>query len=634
MIALLRKDRPWMRSCIIGGVAVMTVALMRDATRDSWILPPRAMPNLHVVGWIWGLLLGIIASTFDERHGTRDLLEHRPVSRHGLHAARVLACAAVLATWSVLPPFLSAGIAEILDPMGRSFWLENITYYWLGALPCVSACAIGLFVGALPFRHFGRIACALPLLHLSFTLISACAEPGSENEQAAIESSLWIFAGLHVLAAIAFVVASFALCGSRADADRPRSSTMLFLGIGSTVLTATMALSFVAYAWEGRQSAELLRQYPEVVRRSSGDLALLRCQYPHRDGNRPPMVIADFVDAQHESLELPGQLIRERVAQPGPYRFSIPFFAPPRLHWRTSGTFFEDGKYCELQRHERDGTFVNFVLRRFGKGSEQAPFAADAKRVGPSYPISGPLHLVFEPSSRQLWKLDWDLEAFVPLALPDAEPLLDVVWRSGEAEFLGAQQVYVFDTDHFKRMRANIEREELPQESFARSHRPEYEADLLTPIVRVFDAQGAQIFEHRYAPRTPGERWSASLLLAASFARPPLLSAISHLWAAPMETQNALVEPLVAGGRRGWLVALHLLCGALCATLALWRLRRIGADRRAQWFWGVLALLLGIAPLLASFLLERRRAWSRGPALEPVPPPRIVSASQVAPLPA
>jgi hypothetical protein len=633
MIALLRKDRPWMRACIVGGVAVMTVALMNEDLRETWILPPTKMTTLFAVGWIWGLTLGFAASVRDERLGTRDLLDHRPVSRRELHASRVLACGVVLANWSVLPSLLRLGIAALVDEQAGAIRRELITYVWLGLLPCVSACAIALFAGTLPFRLRWRIAISLVLLYSLFGLIGWCAEPRSNEEQAAIESSRWIFASLHCAIALAFVLASFAICGSRRDVDRPWPSRLRLVGVGSTVLAVAIALTFAAHALEGRQSVRLHKQYPKVVRMTTGELALMRINSRPIGPHERWSDIVEFVDEEHRPVALADRELERSIAAPRSTWLSLPTLSPPRLHWRDGSTFFKDGQYYALRLDPRLG---RFVFRSFGKGAEQSPFAADAERVSANYPFSGPVHLIYEPSSRSLWKLEWDVGYFQPLALPNGDSMVAVLRTNSRPQFLGLEGEYEYVGDQFRWIRARersavIASPEAPPTPLLRA---QTDADLLSPRLQIFDAAGSLIFEHAYAPRTSSERWSAGGVIAWSFARPPALSVSAHLGAAPMETENALIDPLVSGGRRTWLVALHLLFGALCAALALWRLRRLGADRRAQWFWGVLTLLLGFAPLLASLCFERRRAWSRGPAIESSTPPRIVTKPSVVAVPA
>lgn len=133
--------------------------------------------------------------------------------------------------------------------------------------------------------------------------------------------------------------------------------------------------------------------------------------------------------------------------------------------------------------------------------------------------------------------------------------------------------------------------------------------DGLSYEVQVLDrTTGAVLGSSRVAPATATERaWALGAGLAA-LARTPAASLVSW-WLFPDDpdgtttpAKSPWIDPLVVGGRRPWLVALHL---CLAAALAFETRRRLGAR---AWGWVAAVLALGVAAWLASRLLERRRA--------------------------
>jgi hypothetical protein len=182
-------------------------------------------------------------------------------------------------------------------------------------------------------------------------------------------------------------------------------------------------------------------------------------------------------------------------------------------------------------------------------------------------------------------------------------------WRYGDSTTVirGRKARYVRSARAFERF-------ELPAGRVWRSERGAptrvavdvRDADVLEPHVVVRDvASGAVLLEHRYtAPRL-----LAGVAYLGSTCRSPIANVASWVTAAPRRPVpiDLLRDPLVAGGRRSWLLALNV--GASLA-LAAWFARRSALGLRWGWF-AMFALFGPLTALLASALESRVRALPR-----------------------
>ena len=85
-----------------------------------------------------------------------------------------------------------------------------------------------------------------------------------------------------------------------------------------------------------------------------------------------------------------------------------------------------------------------------------------------------------------------------------------------------------------------------------------------------------------------------------------------------------MLDPLVASGRRVWLLVGCWLVALASVALLRRRLLRIGVAAPARWFWLVLGTLTGPVGVVVALLIETRRRHAR-PQLLASPQPRIVT---------
>jgi hypothetical protein len=631
VIALLRKDLPWLLGFLNAGAIALAIVLGSEPFVQVWTLPPSRLEGLFHAGWIAGAALGLCAAVWDELFGTRDWLRHRPVSPRRLHGSRLLGCGFVLAGWFTVPVgvvwLLEAALGHNVDQLQPA----NLAEVWATLLPAVTATAIGLFAGTLPCGPLLRLLAGAAALLAVFTAIDSWTKLAADRAL----DSLPAFAALHAGAAAAFALAGFASAGRDADSDRPWPLQSLIAGGGVALcgfaLTGALVVGVVQLAFLDR----LLVAYPQVV--SAGGTLQLAVQSHEGGRNRVWPVDGDH---RRTGAELQGT---SNVAWAGGDRGAMePGFDAPRFHsartssWRYSCPLFEDGRAFLV----RDEGFTGRVtVVPTGKGPAREPFTADA-RVLDDRTASGAW--VAEPAAGALWRLDPAQQFFVPVPLPGGDRLLAVdsvrpdredprrrlevgefVYELRSAEhtaLVGERGVYAIGGDAVAPAP-----EWMHEEARKRQRRGQrwerLDPDVLSPRIAVRVEAGDARFEHQYAPRTATERAFAGLALGGSLLRPPALAALAHAFAPAGPQRDPLLDPLLAGGRRPLLLLGNLLAGASCAFLLRRRLRAA----RIRW-WMAACLLLGPCALLAGRLVERARAWAPDPAAAvPPAPPRIAS---------
>lgn len=156
------------------------------------------------------------------------------------------------------------------------------------------------------------------------------------------------------------------------------------------------------------------------------------------------------------------------------------------------------------------------------------------------------------------------------------------------------------------------------------------EADPLSPLVEVRDRDGAK-FQHRYGLYTLGERLLGSVIFGATLSRPPPLNVWSFVSqrragairfeeesiAGTWDPNTVLLDPVLAAGKRPWLLALSVAVSLGLGVLAARRLRRLGGSKGRARFWLALTMLGGPLVYVLYRVTETRRAWRAATILTP-----------------
>src|SRR5688572_29462006 len=166
---LLQKDLPWIGGVLLAGMIAMVLSLHTTSFVHTFVVTPRHYEELFHTAWPSGLLLGVVASCFDEALGTREFLTQRPVPARAITGSRFVACAFVLAAWFGVPFW--AYVAFVWDRHWEFFHWQRLPSIWATMTPAVSGCALGLAAGSLPFAWWARLGCLAMAFLASFSAI-------------------------------------------------------------------------------------------------------------------------------------------------------------------------------------------------------------------------------------------------------------------------------------------------------------------------------------------------------------------------------------------------------------------------------------------------------------------------------
>ncbi|MBL8754821.1 MAG: hypothetical protein JNK15_16065 [Planctomycetes bacterium] len=638
MKALLGKDRQWIAMFGTGGIAAMVSVLCCYPFVREFVVARGEREALFHLAWSCGMGLGVTAASFDEMLGMREFLMQRALAAGDLLRARMVGCALVLASWFLLVPVVAYAAFFFIDPAWQFGHWQQIPTMWGTMVPAVSACALGLAAGSLPFAIPVRLLALGASFALSFSVVFWL----ERSAPAEATAWPWFVAGHFAIAALALGLAWFGR-GVRYDADQPLAPQARRTAVLPLLALAMLVASFVLAALESTAVDWLRNAWPRVVR--DGERVVLATR-PEWD---EPWVV---VDAEHrptgERLDKGNSIGR---AGYGVFVDSFLRVEAPRTAMASSqgshgmGTVYVDADGSAYWQPFRE------PLRRLAKSDRERDFAAGTV-VGnlPRGPDRIGVLALAEPDGNAVFLFDPATAGFERVPLPDGDRFTrlryyhrddrdarapaagEVVLQSGENLVCGEQADYVLRGTTLHRVAREVERD---TQSGPRIRTNTYDADLLSFTIDFTVGEGGAPFQHRFVPRTFAERTYAALALALAAMRPPVLQAVSGCIDDPQHegahntNRHWLLDPMVAEGRRWWLVAVGIALAAALATAERRRLRRLGADPGTQRFWLGAILLLGPVGVLGSRLCERTRAYAR-PAIAVPVPPRLASVDSAA----
>ena len=640
MNALLKRDRSLAALLVLLGTIAITIALTQDGFQQVWVFEPTWLKATFYTAWVAGLVLGAFVAVRDRVNGVADYVRHRPLSPLRLHAGRLLLTALVLVAWWVLAP-LGSWLCEALG--GRLVSAGQPGRYWLvlaTMVPAASAAALALLCASLPLAWWAQAVLATGLLFVGFPACDAIASTGTFADPR-------VYTVAHFAFAAGLAVLSCAFAGVERDPDRswtrrvPRWATSLMLAAG--VAGGTLLLGLFA---KGLLQA-FAHAYPSISR--VGDrYELLAWETRAVAGQRR----AHIVDAEHRPTGVlrNGDAVSHSV-WPSGSRVSDPEIEPPRFHqWSWSALRIGRNGLANCLLHDTVDWTTRFF--EFGRGDATTPFRDGARLVSLGTDGSSSREVatlqsivwVAEPGATEVFRFDPKTQQVRAVPLPGGDRIVDVVYQEHDDPravvgftqpstiVRGERAGYAFGRDELvpaaPAAMAAIEAREAKRaarrEEEAAARREEVIADVLCPTVRIVDEKGSVLFEHAYAPRTTMERFGYAVAVVPSLLRAPLLQIATHVVGGDsvQGVTAPLVDPVVAGGRRIWLVIAGLLCSGALAFLSRRRLQRAGADARALRFWTLAVTLTGLVGALLCEWFESSRAW-RMPTATPSRAPRI-----------
>jgi hypothetical protein len=627
---LLRKDRPWLVTAFGLGVVGITLALQEAHFGEMFVTASWRQQALFHVAWAMGLALGITAACFDAAMGMHDNLRQRPLSPATLFAARLLGCGAVLAGWFLFGPFCGYLLSAMVDRTWEWGHWQQFPGIWAVMTPAVSGCALGLAAMALPIVWWARVLWLPVLLVLAFSSVHCvAARRGDTGYLQTTDAVSWpAFVGSHLLVAVLAAGWAYGNRAVRHDADVPLPAWRRVLGIGPVVLSAVCGASVVLNVVEGKALEFLHLAYPVVIRHDDE----LRLATP---GLHP--VPFYLVDEEHRRTGEVSSI--DRLVHRGGPMIDAHFLRlkPPSRPWRSA--LHRSGGHLRL---DVDGSVWWYPSdgpwQRVPRPDGGARFAAGSVLLE-----LGPKCFLAEPDGDAVWCFQDETVGFERWPLAASEPSVQIErWpsgrtvpptlqlRDGEYLLLGETGAYALRDDKLVQVGPGRRSDSTQTGRF--SPTSIREADGLGYTLVLPQGDGREPFRHRFEPRTGMERFWAVGTIAVTVLRPMVLLAAATVTPTDPAVTAAgmlgdgrwhwLLDPLVAGGRQPWLVALALVVNVLLARVVRRHLRRFGADAGTIRVWMIVTLLFGVVGVLCCAWFERPRMHARR-TVAPAQAPRL-----------
>lgn len=632
MMQLLRKDLPWLVVFGVGGAIALALAVVHAGFVEVFVLGPERLEALFWSSGSLGLALGVWSVLWDDLLGTREFLEQRGVSRRRLAAAPIVACLVVLATWAVAVPLLAWVFGAIDEGVfAPTFW-AGVPEIWATLAIALPAAACGMFANVLPA---GRVLRLLLLAGLVATVGCGLELLGDALTYPAILLLLPLAdAGVAALLFAAAVAAN----RRRFDPDRAWDpATRRLLG---TIVLAVLAVasSGTVAVFEADRLRAVQYAYPEFVLHDGQVLLAHRL-----DSYQTWQPCSEDHVPVGERFGVSGA--RTLAGWGGRTGWQKLEVEEPRFGRRASREWIANGRQLLVRGSGsawiRDGWRGGF--RATGIGAEMQPLPAGAQLGRLDVFGAGPgvqQVIASDLVGGGIWRFDEASARFTPLPLPDADHLES--FRSVRGRDLVREELPevfrpILETPNERLVYAQGQRGAYAMTADGwsaltlRGKDPEPRSvaevlgdDALCYTVAVSSTEEHPAARHDYSPRTAEECLLASLAYGASLLRTPVQQLWSFAFAPSDARMSPWNDPLLAGGRRWWLLVLCLGIGAGSAWQMRRFLRRLGADDATIRFWTVAAAMTGIVGCVVGEFCERPRAHARRPVTTPAAP-RIVT---------
>lgn len=631
---IARLIRFWLRVqwlMVIGPVIGLTIAIGANDSLEFWTDPDdESLAAVQFIGLGVALLLGLVVHGFDQIPAFREYVLHRGVRPRGLFLGRFVAGLLVTVFIATVPILLGSWFASFGDsgvlvtPDAVLRWLalgsSGLAGYAFGAWattlrgPAWSVALIAMFAtGAL----------------VGLELLLVVATPQTPAP------SVGRYVLFQVSAALVYALVAVRGHLRQNDPDRPVPWGMQWTR-GAIIAASFAALACFATPPVQDALAGVVSQYPSIVRRADGahELALVdaergklrivgsdhRATGAERDRKRTD----DFVftptrfrrDASAEAeADLPPLTHVRRELRLGNAAHQLLFHPFERvwieqpsgklifarrglLSWNQDRATRIESMRVELERPDD---------RKFG--ARTTILATGAVLGWDDFRSQHTSFVVGDLDDGTLWRIvhRGEPRRIEPVPLPEGDRFVSWAWwiaREGDLEavvVLGERGRYAFDKNGAL---SPTEYAPLPWRT------PRDPRIRVTPgedpffaRVDVLAADGSVEFSHDYAPYRQDESNVRMLAVAWGLLRPAALASVRVPGIDGAEMTRALARPIVGVG-----LALVL------AGLALWTLRRRGAEPARCAGWAVLVAVFGPVGFLTFLLLESKAAFVRIPA--------------------
>lgn len=624
-VALLRRDAPWNGLAFALGASLAALVLLSVGFERLFVLGS---------GWVldelYGLLLGpamlvgVLRGLRDDLARTRELVEHRPVSRGRRAWTDALSGAALVGAWV---PFAGGlvWLRELLFGLGGEAALPELWGPPVAlALALVAHYALALLLVRLPVGWPWRLVLGL-VLGLGLESIHSLL--------AGLRVDWLALAFVQLLASALLLVAASAAEAARRDPDRPVPGRELSR-LGAPLLVLLVAAGGVgASAVQAFGLAWIRAARPVIARTAPDELAWLDLGRSERDGETLRFPVLDDEERPtgrvFQATSYPVWLLSPKPASPG-FRFLETSFLTPFVaetsrdgtasrRWRSLHADPWSGGLRVVDRSEEERRA--WRLQR----PDGRPLSRDSVILFIRSGDAAGEPFALDPADSTLWHVVGTPPSLVAAPLPEGERALGGTSAGNDEVLVSANSSWSWNDGGWERHPAPF-RASRRQDSL--------DCTILDPDpfgtqIEVTTPEGLRV-EHRFALRSDGERLGAGIAVLGLLLRPFPLAVLGALtdYAATAEARPDewlwLFDPLLGLGHPGLLWG-SLAANLLLAFLAFRRLRRCGASSARAPGWALALLVTGGLGWLALLGLETRRAWNR-PARTVPPPARIRAA--------
>lgn len=660
MKALIRKDLDWLVIFFLLGMVFPLALSWETSFERNWIYGGgNTCEILHFIWSLSGFILGIFASLREEITRTEEFLRQRPVSPARILSAKIIGCMGVMGAWLLL---------TLIFLMLPGLWSDNaviaawsrISVYVLIGTPVFSGFAVGFFAGSLRLFWIKRVLIGatgfLSLLSLSQMFAGLAGLLGKE-----IVSPIYAYGSLHLVTASLLIWACYRNFQQIHDPDRPFSRRTLHVSGTTAVVIMTVFLGICLLLRQSGLHGKLLAEYPGVMEFEKNDIRLVKNTWTGGSQERTLLE----VNERHEPIRtLPWPKEKSgRYSPRGLWSLRSSASIEDVFNFRSPVRYFlgdlsfayslDQGTYIS---NPREGYFYFLRLsypeyplepsvRKLGKGREHRPFSRSARMH--FLCLKPGVVMVGDPSDGTVWYCDIRKEEplFLSLSLPNGDSFIEWYYVDldhvrdivEELDFelpyyvntyftaVGRKSAYLWNGSEFTEASAEtkkyIETKQVPAVQVK-------ETDPIRIPIELKDDGGEVCFSHVYDLYTGKQKRLVAELCGYSFIRIPCLQWLSYLGTTTPRLTfkgSLIIDPLLASGKRFWLLAGNLAVAALLAFWAVRRLGRLGADRGRKIYWGILTVLGGLPVFIVYRLLETKRAYRVSEIVreEDAPPMRI-----------
>lgn len=633
MMALIRKDLPWVWPLFVACVVVAFLVTMSvDAERVWLAVDTRHFGELQHVLWIPAVLVGVLLALRDPVGRTEDLLAHRSVTPERVFLARVVTGLAFVLLLGVVPFLVD------LVRLGASglIGLDVVDWSRAGVLATLTlfaaACfAVAFFALTLPVAWFARqvaLVCVwFPVAMLHTSLAGSRTIDGGKPILPHALAMLGVTALLLVLARWTAT--------ARFDADRPvprRALPGILIGTGAG---AALLAAFVASMSQSWGIESLGRTRPFAIVRDDGSITLARwADRRHRrlellDGEQAVTDVTTRDDSMQRDVRAPRVWVEQYL------EFEVRFDSGRQVEQ----VLMKGPEYAIWTVVVgRDTGRVHALRQPFGEGEmsvQEDVERPDGGHFSPNAALfeagrdDGEALFVADPGDDTVWRVELPETGarmtLEPVPMPEGDRVEGIEWvRSGddlqtERGLVGTAGVYSWDGSDWQRA----------VRAFPPSPREAEETDALTPLLVVQGTDVRETLRQRVTLSSFGDRFFAVAAAAPAVLRPAPL-ALATVIAPDRSTRRDWVrDPVVAD--RPWLLFLPLIGTAWALLGVRRRLRALGTDAARRRPWLVATALGGPAIYFLLRAVETARAHRRMEPT-PAPPPRVRSARQATPV--